>query len=149
MQTCPKGYSAGIQENGGKTGTHPTHTCFAAALSHRLSAYNKRYPDKWLPHLGVFQAATKTAWTRFMWITREKLWINRANWGKLAILFEILIFGDPHIWGSPKALAEIFPEGVGWGFVQVLTSHCPQVGGDRIRLTIPRIFPVVGRSPHI
>lgn len=34
-----------------------------------------------------------------VWITREKLWINEVNWGKLAILFENSFFNTPYIWG--------------------------------------------------
>ena len=35
-----------------------------------------------------------------MWITREKLWINAVNWGKLAILFDKLPVSHPPYMGG-------------------------------------------------
>jgi hypothetical protein len=84
-----------------------------------------------------------------MWITREKLWIKCPNWGKLAILFELLTLQYPHIWGYCKALAEIFPLDVGWGIKKFLSIRTPQVGGDRISIAFPCIFAKCESPAHI
>jgi hypothetical protein len=50
-----------------------------------------------------------------MWISREKLWIKRPNWGKLTLLFEFQRICHPQIWGASKESPQITFAIVGWG----------------------------------
>jgi len=98
-----------------------------------------------------------------MWITREKLWINRMNWGKLAILFENSYFTDPHIWGLRRQAAQIFSAAVGWGKSSFLYLHNPQCAQEKFTRQLPLYLPqnrnsapyigksdpLIAGSPHI
>jgi hypothetical protein len=74
-----------------------------------------------------------------LWITREKLWINSPNWGKLALLCEFcLILVPPHVGAIRRVSLNIFRPPVGSN-MGVLFFSSPQAAwgedfGDSILL---------------
>jgi hypothetical protein len=55
----------------------------------------------------------------FVWITREKLWINSLSWGEMGKISKRAIIHTPHIW---RRLVEP-PEYNGWGFGTVESCY--------------------------
>jgi len=102
------------------------------------------------PYLGVTFAMKGALHGQQVWITREKLWINEANWGKLAILFQQAEFRHPHIWGWSGVLTQIFSRPVGWGFFHDFSVNHPQLDWGWFTLPSSLYLPyTMGYTPYI
>lgn len=62
-----------------------------------------------------------------LWITREKLWINRRIWGELGITHRLSFLSHPHIWGVVFATPHRSKMPVGWGKPVLFVLFYPQV----------------------